>query len=106
MLDLFPTIAKLAGATLPADRVLDGQDLSKLLIQGETPQQPRILYHYFGPQLQAIREGKWKLFLPIAQLPEKRLPSLWFIHQPELFARQHRLWPQSTLYKLTANPAG
>jgi arylsulfatase A len=105
MLDLFPTIASLAGAKVPADRVLDGQDLSKLLIQGEQPSKPRLLFDYFGPQLQAVREGQWKLFLPIDHLPERRLPSLWFVHQPELFARQHRVWPQPTLYDVAADLA-
>src|SRR5439155_2626876 len=86
----------------PAGRILDGQDLSRFLIQAE-PLPSRMLFHYFGPQLQAVREGKWKLFLPIDHLPEKSLPSLWFTHQPDLFARQHRLWPKPTLYDLSAD---
>lgn len=101
-LDLFPTIAALAGATPSRPRILDGQDLSQFLIQAK-PIPSRTLFHYFGPQLQAVREGKWKLFLPIDRLLEKRLQSLWFVHQPELFARQHRLWPQPTLYDLIAD---
>lgn len=101
-LDLFPTIAALAGARLPADRVLDGLDVSKVLTNEESLP-PRMLVHYFGPQLQAVRDGKWKLFLPIDELPEYRLPSLWFVHQPELFARQHRLWPKPTLYDLSVD---
>ena len=101
-LDLLPTIAALTAAKLPADRVLDGLDISELLLR-EEPLPSRTLFHYFGPQLQAVREGKWKLFLPIEQLPEQRLPSLWFVHQPELFARQHRLWPKSTLYELSVD---
>jgi arylsulfatase A-like enzyme len=103
-LDLLPTFATLTGTKLPADRVFDGCDVSQLLLRDE-PQPPRTLYHYFGSQLQAVREGKWKLFLPIEQLPENRLPSLWFVHQPELFARQHRLWPKPTLYDLSADVA-
>jgi arylsulfatase A-like enzyme len=101
-LDLLPTIANLAGAKLPAGNLIDGLDVSGFLLRDE-PLSPRMLYHYFGPQLQAVREGKWKLFLPIDQLPEKRLPSLWFVHQPELFARQHRLWPKPTLYDLSVD---
>ena len=31
-------------------------------------------------------------------------PSLWFVHQPSLFERQHRLWPKPTLYDLTTDP--
>src|SRR5207302_7066835 len=82
MLDLFPTVANLAGANPPRDRVLDGKDLSELLIQGKPSPQPRVLFHYFGPQLQAVREGKWKIFVPIDHLPDLRLESLWFVHQP------------------------
>jgi arylsulfatase A len=102
-LDLFPTIASLAGADIPPGRVIDGQDLTALLIRGQSPAQPRVLFHYFGPQLQVVREGKWKLFLQIDDLPARRLPSLWFTHQPELFSRQHRLWPKPTLYDLASD---
>jgi arylsulfatase A-like enzyme len=99
-LDLFPTLAGTTRAALPTARVIDGQDLSSFLVRKE-PVPPRMLFHYFGPQLQAVREEKWKLFLPIDHVPEKRLTSLWFVHQPELFARQHRLWPKPTLYDLS-----
>jgi hypothetical protein len=47
-----------------------------------------------------VREGRWKLLLPIEELPKTRVPSLWFEHQPGLFERQHRLWPKATLYDL------
>ncbi len=104
-LDLFPTLAALAGAAIPHDRVIDGQDVSDLLVRSQSPAKPRVLFHYFGPQLQAVREGTWKLFVQIDELPEKRLPSVWFTHQPELFSRQHRLWPKPTLYDL-ANDLG
>src|SRR5207248_9878665 len=82
-----------------------GQTATQLLGRAESRVNPRVLFHYFGPQLQAVREGKWKLFLQIGELPEKRLASLWFTHQPELFSRQHRLWPKPTLYDL-ANDVG
>jgi arylsulfatase A len=102
-LDLFPTLVALAGARIPDNRVIDGQDVSDLLVRGQSLANPRVLFHYFGPQLQAVCEGKWKLFLQIDELPEKRLPSLWFTHQPDLFARQHRLWPKPTLYDLASD---
>ena len=104
-LDVFPTLAKLAGATLPEGVTLDGVDISPLLKgQPDPGAAPRLLTHYFGGQLQAVREGRWKLFVPIAGLPEKRFPSLWFDHQEGLFERQHRLWPRPVLYDLHADP--
>jgi hypothetical protein len=64
----------------------------------------RLLPHYFGVQLQSVREGDWKLVLPIAELPKLRSESLWFKHQPELFERQHRLWPSASLFNLQDDP--
>ncbi|MEN9633816.1 MAG: Arylsulfatase [Verrucomicrobiota bacterium] len=99
-LDFFPTFARLAKATLPVGVVLDGADISRVIRGLPGEMEPRLLYYYFGVQLQAVREGNWKLIVPIAQLPSRRVPSLWFDHQPGLFERQHRLWPKAALYDL------
>lgn len=99
-LDLFPTVTRLAGAMLPADRVYDGNDLSTRWQHGTTATDSSPFYYYFGGQLQAIRLGKWKLMLPISQLPDPVPRSLWYEHQPQLFAKQHRLWPAPVLYDL------
>jgi arylsulfatase A len=104
-LDLFPTFASLSGVTPSPEVQLDGQDISSLLKNtGAPPSPPRLLAHYFGVQLQAVREGPWKLVVPIAELPSIRVPSLWFQHQPGLFERQHRLWPKPALYDLSSDP--
>lgn len=67
-IDLLPTLVALAGGTLPADRVLDGRNLAPLLL-GETTAAPREAHYYFaGYQLQAVRQGAWKL--AIAPQPE------------------------------------
>jgi arylsulfatase A-like enzyme len=99
-LDLFPTLARLCGAVAPADRRLDGADISPRLQGKPSSPGPRPLFHYFGVQLQAVREGPWKLFVPIRESPRVRVPSLWFEHQAGLFERQHRLWPEPVLYEL------
>ena len=96
-LDLMPTVAALAQVKAPE---VDGIDVTDVLKGPSTREEPRMLFHYFGVQLQAVREGRWKLFLPIEELPKTRVPSLWFEHQPGLFERQHRLWPKATLYDL------
>jgi arylsulfatase A len=57
--DVLPTLAALAGAPLPADRVLDGGDLTPVL-RG-TGRSPRHEYFYYrGSTLQAVRSGKYK----------------------------------------------
>lgn len=58
-MDLLPTFAELAGAEVPTDRVIDGKDVSKVLLgQARTPHD-RFFYHR-GNQLMAVRSGKWK----------------------------------------------
>jgi uncharacterized sulfatase len=59
MLDLMPTIAALTGARLPADREIDGVDLSPALLRGE--RSPRDTFAFWRDQeLYAFRKGPWK----------------------------------------------
>jgi len=59
MLDLFPTVAALAGAALPTDRPIDGVDLGGVLSGGAAA--PREAFFYYrGQQLFAVRAGRWK----------------------------------------------
>ena len=62
MMDLFPTALRLAGADLPTDRILDGQDLSDTLFHGAALP-PRALFFYRGTRIFAVRKGPWKLHL-------------------------------------------
>jgi arylsulfatase len=63
-LDVLPTFASLAGAQPPADRTLDGLDVSAFLT-GKTEKSPRTDFAFYCyTHLQAVREGKWKLVLP------------------------------------------
>ncbi|XP_070575780.1 arylsulfatase F-like [Ptychodera flava] len=53
-MDVFPTIASLAGVDLPSDRVIDGRDLAPLL-RGTTTALPHdYLFHYCGQWLNAV----------------------------------------------------
>ena len=63
-MDLFPTIARLAGAELPEDRVLDGVDVSPLLAGEPARDDERTVLHYVHTHLQALRHGRFKLHLP------------------------------------------
>ena len=68
-MDVLPTFARLAGAEVPGDRVLDGRDLWPLL-SGETDRSPHEYFYFFAgsrpgarTNLQAIRKGRHKLRL-------------------------------------------
>ncbi len=63
-LDLLPTFASLAEAPLPKNRIIDGQDISPLLLGNESKDYNRTFYYYSGLRLDAVRNGKWKLILP------------------------------------------
>jgi arylsulfatase A-like enzyme len=61
-IDLLPTFAKLIGAELPGDRIIDGRDIAPLMFNepdAKTPHDP--FYYYWGKRLQAVRSGRWKL---------------------------------------------
>lgn len=64
-IDLLPTFAKLSGAILDPERLLDGKDISSLLMEA-SPAAVRDTHLYYGggvSKLMAIRQGDWKLFL-------------------------------------------
>jgi putative membrane-bound dehydrogenase-like protein len=69
-MDLLPTFAKLAGGNAPADRKIDGQDIAPLLYGKSEAKTPHDAYYYYHQdQLQAVRSGPWKMFLPIEVAP-------------------------------------
>lgn len=58
-LDLLPTAAALAGAALPADRVIDGVSQAEVLTTGRG--QPRQTnFYYWDGELRAVRKGRYK----------------------------------------------
>ncbi|XP_037588486.1 steryl-sulfatase [Cebus imitator] len=68
-MDIFPTVAKLAGAPVPEDRIIDGHDLMPLL-EGKTQRSDHeFLFHYCNAYLNAVRwhpqnsTSIWKAFL-------------------------------------------
>ncbi|NNC89086.1 MAG: sulfatase [Akkermansiaceae bacterium] len=65
-IDLFPTMAALIGAGLPAHGV-DGKDIRALFEQPATARSPHEAYYFFwGRALHAVRSGKWSLHFPHA----------------------------------------
>jgi len=64
-IDLLPTIAALAEASLPKDRIIDGRNIWPLLSGSKKATDPHdALYFYWGDELHAVRSGRWKLHLP------------------------------------------
>ncbi len=62
-LDILPTIAAVTGAELPPLKI-DGHSIAPLLT-GETDESPtQTFYYYYGGELQAVREGDWKMHAP------------------------------------------
>ena len=63
-MDLHPTFAKLASAKMPLDRVIDGRDISPILLGESCAKTPHDRFFYQqGGRLAAVRSGDWKLFL-------------------------------------------
>jgi arylsulfatase A-like enzyme len=62
-IDLLPTLAKLAGTHAPDDRIIDGVDLMPLFANpvGVSPRTTFVYHH--ESRLEAIRDGRWKLFV-------------------------------------------
>jgi len=59
--DIFPTVTRLAGARLPADRVYDGQDIWPLLAGRDDFRQQRPFIWVYHDNVTTVRDGRWKL---------------------------------------------
>ncbi len=61
-IDLLPTFARLAGAEVPADRAIDGRDITDMWIRG-TSSPHDVLYFFDANDLAAVRDDRFKLVL-------------------------------------------
>lgn len=80
-IDLLPTIAKLTGAKMPDDRVIDGIDLSQVF-HGHQTELKRPFFYYQHEALRAVRVGDWKLHLPHSALDRTKEGKTWQSHVP------------------------
>ena len=63
-MDLYPTLAKLAGADMPTDRIIDGKDIWPLISGVDGAKTPHeAFFYYWKNELHAVRSGRWKLVL-------------------------------------------
>ncbi len=79
-MDLFSTCLKLGGATLPADRPLDGVDMSPILF-GTGPGARATHFYYFGDQAYAVRKGQYKAHFTTHDGYSTNTPA---VHNPPL----------------------
>lgn len=59
-MDWYTTLIELAGAAVPRDRMVDGQNIGPLLF-GDNYQERAFFYYGPGNKLHAVRVGDWKL---------------------------------------------
>jgi arylsulfatase A len=68
-MDLLPTFASLVGAALP-DKPIDGRDITPLMLgkhDAHSHWDETGFFYYRLEQLQAVRSGPWKLYLPLGK---------------------------------------
>lgn len=64
-IDIFPTVAKLIGAEVSADRKIDGKDIWPLMSGASGATSPHdVWYCYYGRELRAVRDRQFKLVFP------------------------------------------
>ena len=69
MIDILPTLVRLAGGSVPSDRKIDGADIWPLLSGWPGAKSPHeAFYYYKGLKLEAVRTGTWKLHLAKTEL--------------------------------------
>jgi arylsulfatase A len=69
MMNILPTLAEITGGKIPADRKIDGKSIWPLLSGQPDAREPHeVFYFYRTLQLQAVRQGKWKLHLANGEL--------------------------------------
>ena len=62
-IDLLPTLAAITGAPLP-EKPIDGINILPLLERKENANPRDHYFYYYGGELRAVRQGKWKLYFP------------------------------------------
>jgi len=82
-MDFLPTFAKLAGAKVPTDRIIDGKDISALMTDPKAKTPYKAFFYYFERQLGAVRSGQWKLILE-RKREKKTIPAALYNLQEDI----------------------
>lgn len=83
-MDLFPTLARLAGGTVPTDRVIDGVDQTDFLLGKQVKSNREGLVVYVGQDIHGVKWRDWKMMFkemdigdgPIRELSVPRFYNL------------------------------
>ncbi len=104
-MDLMPTFAALARAKPPADRKIDGHDITALLHGEKGAKSPWEHFdYYFGNELHATRSGRWK-FRDKNMLPNENIYNVeWrkltdVVVPPALYDFDHEQGEQKSVLK-------
>ncbi len=60
-LDLYPSLVSIGEASIPTDRIIDGIDLSDLMLGKTQKSKRKEFFYYLCNTLEAARVGEWKL---------------------------------------------
>lgn len=66
-MDILPTLGNYCEYQIPADRIIDGHNVSDILEGRKVKSPADVFYYYQKQQLQAVRWGKWKYHLSLAE---------------------------------------
>ena len=75
-IDFLPTIARLCGIEPRPDITIDGVDFSALITDPKTPPVRKVFFYYRMNDLEAVREGDWKLHVSSEGKPVQLLYNL------------------------------
>ncbi len=77
-MDLYPTLAEIAGAALPDDRIIDGRTILPLLRRdGDVASPHGAFFYYLMDSLEAVRDRRWKLHV---RKRDTRMTALYDLH--------------------------
>jgi len=69
-MDVLPTVAGIAGAHPPQDRIIDGKDILPLMTKPGAPSPHDAFFYYYREKLEAVRSANWKLVFPRSEMAD------------------------------------